>query len=133
MRRLIFLFVVLLASVAKAQPLEAPGPLDEYAWISRVIVVFAESELDPRFVQQMTMLAEDPIALENRDMIVLTDLEPESELRTELRPRGFSLVLIDKDGSIILRRPSPMSVREISRHIDKTSIRRDELSAGAPR
>ncbi|MEX0970177.1 MAG: DUF4174 domain-containing protein [Paracoccaceae bacterium] len=131
MRRVIMLFVVILASVANIGA--NAGPLAEFIWVNRVIVVFADSEQDPRFTQQMTMLAEDQTQLENRDMVVVTDLEPGSELRTELRPRGFSVVLIDKDGSVILRRPSPMSMREISRHIDKTPIRLDELSAGAAR
>tara|TARA_R110002049_G_scaffold25607_7_gene89814 strand:- start:128 stop:523 length:396 start_codon:yes stop_codon:yes gene_type:complete len=131
MRR-VFLFCFLVLA-GLANPGAKAGPLDEYTWVNRVIVVFADSALDPRFTQQMTMLAEDPESLENRDMVVITDLEPGSELRTRLRPRGFSIVLIDKDDSVILRRPSPLSVREIARHIDKTPSRIDELAAGAPR
>jgi hypothetical protein len=127
MRRLFIVVFILLANVVQA------GPLDEYAWTNRVLIVFADSDRDPRFVQQMAMLEDDPTPLENRDIVVITDLDPESELRTQLHPRGFALVLVDKDGSITLRRPSPQSVRELARMIDKTPLRIDELAAGAPR
>ena len=38
-----------------------------------------------------------------------------AELRQKLRPRGFMLVLIGKDGGVKLRKPFPWDVREISR------------------
>lgn len=122
------LFVLLILPAAAVA-----GPLDEYAWVNRVLIIFADSERDPRFTQQMALLEDDPISLENRDIVVLTDLDPESELRAQLHPRGFALVVVDKDGSIIIRRPSPQSVRELARMIDKTPLRIDELAAGAPR
>jgi len=125
-RALVFVFVLLASAVSA-------GPLDEFAWTNRVLIIFADSELDPVFLSQMAMLESDLTPLEHRDIVVLADLGPESALRSQLRPLGFSVVLIDKDGSIILRRPAPMSVRELARHIDKTPLRIDELAAGAPR
>ena len=35
--------------------------------------------------------------------------------------------MIDKDGVVKLRKPSPWSTREIARTIDKTPLRRDEV------
>jgi len=60
---------------------------------------------------------------------VLTDTDPaaKSALRTALRPRGFGLVLIDKDGEVKLRKPAPWSTREISRSIDKWPTRQQEI------
>jgi len=39
---------------------------------------------------------------------------------------------MDKDGSVALRKPSPWSVREISRAIDKMPSRREEMRVLQP-
>jgi len=48
-------------------------------------------------------------------------------LRTKLRPRGFMLVLIGKDGGVKLRKPLPWDVRELSRTIDTMPMRQREM------
>lgn len=100
----------------------------------RIVVVFADSDADPAFVHQMEMLALNTADLAERDVILLTDTTPDtpSELRKKLRPNGFSLVIMDKDGSNTLRKPRPWSTREIVRVIDKFSSRRDELLGRLP-
>ena len=62
-------------------------------------------------------------------MVVITDTDPDakSALRTKLRPRGFMLVLIGKDGGVKLRKPAPWDVRELTRVIDKTPERQQEV------
>lgn len=116
------------ATIAGAQ--ESSDPLAEYKWIARPLVVFADSEFDPTFVEQMELLAEDPSVLEDRDVVVLTDTDPDANgpLRQTLHPNNFTLVLIDKMGNIVFRKPAPWTPREISRAIDKLPIRRDELN-----
>ena len=106
--------------------------LDDFLWIKRPIVVLADSPGDPRFVEQMRLLRERLPDLKDRDVVVITDTEPsqKTDLRQKLRPRGFMLVLIGKDGGIKLRKPSPWNVREISRIIDKMPMRRQEMRAG---
>ncbi len=103
--------------------------LNDFKWIARPIVIFAETEADPAFQQQMALLAEQPEALAERDVVVITDTDPaaESDLRRRLRPRGFMLVIIGKDGEVQLRKPHPWDVREISRSIDKTPLRQQEV------
>lgn len=103
--------------------------LSEYLWTARPLVVFADSPADPRYTEQMEMLRADLAGLGERDVVILTDTDPaaRSPLRQALRPRGFVVVLIDKDGVIKLRKPSPWTVREISRSIDKTPLRQDEI------
>lgn len=103
--------------------------LDEFLWIKRPIVVFADSPADPRFVQQMDFITDRLHELELRDVVVLTDTDPaaRSALRQRLHPRGFMLVLIGKDGTIFLRKPLPWDVREISRTIDKMPLRQQEI------
>lgn len=98
-------------------------------WRARPVVIFADSPNDPAFRQQMDLLSAHADDLAERDVIIVVDTDPaaESELRTRLRPRGFSLVLIGKDGEVELRKPAPWSVREISRSIDKMPVRQQEV------
>ena len=51
---------------------------------------------------------------------------PDGPWRVWLRPEGFSLVLIDKDGQVKQRKPVIWDTREISRAIDKFPSRRTE-------
>ncbi|QDY69571.1 DUF4174 domain-containing protein [Qingshengfaniella alkalisoli] len=103
--------------------------LEQFLWIARPVVVFADTANDPRFIQQMDLLNREKDALFRRDVVVLTDTDPdaESELRRQLRPHGFSLVVIGKDGQVELRKPSPWHVRELTRAIDKMPLRQQEM------
>ena len=111
-------------------PLEADAlSLDAFTWIKRPIVVFSDTPADPRFTEQLELLRAEAEALLDRDVVVITDADPaaRSAIRTQLRPRGFQLVLIGKDGGVKLRKPFPWSVRELSRVIDKMPLRQHEL------
>ncbi len=103
--------------------------LADFLWLNRLVVVFADSARDPVFQEQIELLKERPEDLLERDVVVVIDTDPENPtaVREKLRPRGFGLVLIDKDGVIKLRKPAPWDVREISRSIDKTDLRQQEL------
>lgn len=121
-----------LASIAIAVSFAATShadTLDEYLWDKRPIVVFADTENDLLFKRQMELLSEGEEDLLERDVVVLTDTNAAapSELRKTLRPRGFQLTLIGKDGQVKLRKPRPWTVRELSRVIDKMPMRQQEL------
>ena len=105
--------------------------LSSYRWTNRPIVVFANSPEDVNYTRQINMLESELNQLLVRDVVVLTDTNPSeiSPLRELLRPRGFALLLIGKDGQVKLRKPFPWSVRELSRAIDKMPMRRQELNA----
>lgn len=106
--------------------------LEEFLWIARPIVVFADSPADPRFREQMQMLADRPGPLLERDVVIIVDTDPAAAtpIRRALRPRGFTLVIVQKDGRVGLRRPSPRDVREIVRGIDNFALRQDEMRMG---
>lgn len=103
--------------------------LSQFKWKNRPVVVFAESALDPAFTEQMELLRAREDELRARDVVVITDTDPEtlSDLRRKLRPRGFMLVIINKEGTVNVRKPFPWSVREITRSIDKMPIRKREI------
>lgn len=139
-RAIALVFAGLFAAAAAAQSATEPqepvlfapadmADLTEFHWKKRPVVVFADSENDPAFQAQMELLMEQPEDLLTRDVIVLTDTDPaaRSPLRLQMRPRGFMLVLVGKDGQIKLRKPRPWDVREITRSIDKMTIRQREI------
>lgn len=117
--------------------LESPGmvfqasevDLDDLKWVARPVVVFADSAADPAFQRQMDLLEDRADDLIERDVILIVDTDPDArtDVRRKLRPRGFMLTLIGKDGGVKLRKPFPWDVRELSRSIDKMPIRKQEL------
>lgn len=103
--------------------------LNEFRWKKRPVLVFADSADDPAYIEQMELLHARADVLAERDVIVLTDTDPaaRSALRLKMRPRGFMLVLVGKDGGNKLRKPFPWNVREITRSIDKMPMRQREI------
>lgn len=101
----------------------------EFLWQARPVVIFADTAADPAFTEQLRALTRDPAPLLARDVVVVTDTDPaaNSVWRRQLRPEGFSLVLMDKDGQVKQRKPAPWSVREITRAIDKFPLRLQEI------
>ena len=147
LKRFAFLPLVMLAGTALATDSTVPDPLEAwqadksvvfdageidletFKWTARPVVIFADSENDPAFQRQLELLAARADELIERDVVLITDTNPtaRSALRTKLRPRGFMLTLIGKDGGVKLRKPFPWDVRELTRQIDKMPIRRQEI------
>lgn len=130
-----------LAAAAQDAPAPAFGPvdaagvtLDDFLWLKRPIVVFADTPNDPAFQRQMQRINADLAPLEERDVVIITDTDPaaRTEVRQRLRPRGFSLVLMDKDGEVKRRNPAPWGVRDITHAIDRFPLRRQEMLEQRP-
>lgn len=134
-----FLLAALPATAQDASPavavtsetIDEQPTLKDMLWVARPVVVFADNPNDPRFAQQMQMLEQRIDDMAARDVVILTDTDPDAggPLRRELRPSGFGLVLIDRDGSIVQRRPSPTTAREIINLIDRLPSRRQETGS----
>ena len=135
-----FLIAVALGLAAPVAAAEDPGfaprdaasvTLSDFLWQKRPVVVFADTPADPAFREQMQLLESRWPELAERDVVVITDTDPKAAtpVRQTLRPRGFALVLIGKDGTIALRKPSPWDVRELMRAIDRMPMRREEIRA----
>jgi hypothetical protein len=124
---------LVLPAGADEAPAFAPVPAAEVVeadliFLRRPVVIFADSPNDPAFVRQMELLARYYDQLAVRDVILVIDTDPAnpSALRKKLRPRGFSLVLMDKDWKPSIRKPLPWEGREIINSIDKMPIARTE-------
>ena len=130
-----------LAAAAQDAPAPVFGPVDasevtleQFLWLKRPIVVFADTPNDPAFQRQMQRINADLAPLEERDVVIITDTDPaaRTEVRQRLRPRGFSLVLMDKDGEVKRRNPAPWGVRDITHAIDRFPLRRQEMLEQRP-
>lgn len=131
MKHLIAIIAALGASVpALATDITQPG-LAELKWVSRPIVIFADSPADPRLAQQLASLEQNQADLDERDVVVLVDTDPGtlSDLRRKFRPRDFNVLVIGKDGEVKYRKPNPITVREVIRLIDRMPMRQQELEA----
>lgn len=115
--------VIAFAPVAAADVVEG-----DLLYVLRPVIVFADSPNDPAFIRQMELLTRSYDEFAARDVILITDTDPAnpSALRKKLRPRGFSLVLMDKDWKPSIRKPLPWDGREIVNSIDKMPIARSE-------
>lgn len=141
MKRLIpLVFAAIIATGTTAQTATEPqeesifltadmDDLSQFHWKKRPVLVFADSDQDPAYIEQLDLLRARVDALQERDVVVLTDTDPAARgaLRLKMRPRGFMLVLVGKDGGVKLRKPFPWDVREITRSIDKMPIRQQEI------
>ena len=103
--------------------------LDAFLWEARPIVIFADTPQDPAFRRQIELFEARIDELIRRDVVLITDTSRSdpSDLRKKLRPRGFMLTIIGKDGAVKLRKPFPWDVREVSRSIDKMPLRQQEI------
>ncbi len=107
---------------------------DDFIWEWRILAVMADTPNDPAFLRQMRAIEARPNDMYERDVVVLYDNERNSgsALRQRLRPRGFMLAIIDKDGEVKQRRPAPRDVRELSNVIDRFPLRRQEMLERSP-
>lgn len=132
------ILAALYTAPSMAAPMQPSPPsavdLEALKYVSRLLVVFAPAPEDPSFLRQMSLLAEDRGELAERDFVLVVDTDPAamSALRTKLRPSGFTLLVVDKDGKTALRKPRPWSVREIVRAIDKLPSRQSEIMDALP-
>lgn len=140
-----FLLLAVVAGFASASAAQetaaAPAPdafapvaavdadLEAFRFTKRPVVVFADTPSDPAFTEQMRLLEARWPELAERDVVVVTDTDPaaKTDVRQKLRPRGFMMVLIDKDGQVALRKPFPWDTRELTRTIDRMPDRREEM------
>lgn len=132
-RRTLLAALAWLACAAALPAQEAGDPLAEYRWTHRVILIFADSARDPRYIRQLQELESVADALAERDAVVVSDTTPgpsrfdTTALRRKYRPHGFNVLLIGKDGEVKRRTPQPVEGPQIVRQIDRLPLRQQEM------
>lgn len=131
MRHALALFIGF-AAIFAGPALAEDDPIAAYKWEARPVIIFADSEKDPRFQRQVANLSSRPDDMTERDVVILMDTDPDagSALRKMFRPRDFQILLIGKDGEIKLRRPHPITAEDLNRQIDRMPMRRREMQGG---
>ena len=130
MRHVLAVLATLCATAAAAADVAVPD-LDALKWVSRPIVIFADTPSDPRLAQQLEEFEGRKAELDDRDVVIIVDTDPasRSDLRTRFRPRDFRVLVLGKDGEVKYRKSNPVTAREVIRLIDRFPIRRDEIAA----
>jgi hypothetical protein len=129
----------------------AQQTLASYIDRSRVLLVFAPNDEDPRYQQQLTSLNHYAAEVKERDLIILPVLIdpgppitpntmrvtfgpglPEQEQmlarrRFKVGPTEFTALLVGKDGGEKLRSHQPLSIEELNRTIDAMPMRQQEM------
>ncbi len=127
-----------------------PQPLACYVDHNRVLLVFAPTDADSRFQQQLTLLAHHGAGLKDRDLVLLPNVvhagaEAPDTLRTlnspyptgeqqldqrtrfHVAPSEFAVILIGKDGGEKLRQHAPLSYQKLASTIDAMPMRQEEM------
>ena len=131
--RILALAALFAALVVLPGAAQDEDPLAEYLWEKRPIVVFASSEKDPRLRLQLASLEARTADLEERDVVVIVDTEPgesratASPMRKRFRPHDFTIILVDKDGMVKLRKPDTIDADALLRMIDRMPTRQEEM------
>ena len=111
--------------------------LEPYRWNNRLLLVFAPSPNDALILEQLAELEAARSGLIERDLLVLTDTDPErgSDLRYELEIKGFQVLLVGKDGGVKIRSRTPVRTEALFATIDAMPMRQQEIenNGGAAR
>ncbi|MEM7500203.1 MAG: DUF4174 domain-containing protein [Pseudomonadota bacterium] len=107
-----------------AQGLDAR--LTAYRWEARPILIFATAD-DPRLAEQLSRFSEATAALLDRDNVVIVDTTGDSAIANRFRPKGFTVILVGKDGGEKLRHTRVVAPAELNALIDTMPMRRSEM------
>ena len=142
----LFFAAGLTASLAATSAASAGVPtrsfLAEHQWQSRLLVINAESFDNQLIGRQKALLAEQAVALCDRQLrlLVISDQAVRFEgaavnlsplaLRQHFQLRGPSVVLVGKDGGVKLHTAAAVPAEELFRLIDSMSMRQAEMRFG---
>lgn len=111
----------------------AQGDLSQYRNKNRLLLVFAPSKTDPRWLAQNTLLAGSAADFQKRDLLRFDYLEHGGDKGAALRsrygvkPGQFRVLLIGKDGYVASGGPTPIRLQELTAQIDRMPMRREEM------
>jgi hypothetical protein len=113
-------------------PLLARGQaptLDSLKDRNRVLLVFAAASQDTQSSQQKLIFHQHEAAMKERDLVLMAVPAGSADLRTRFRvaPRGFTVILVGKDGGEKMRTHQPIPAEKLEQTIDAMPMRQDEM------
>ncbi|MEI4473294.1 DUF4174 domain-containing protein [Frigidibacter sp. MR17.24] len=101
--------------------------LRDYRWSARPLLIFAASPDDPRLRAALEALKGRDAALDDREIVVLTDTDPAARggLREGLGVSGFRMMLVGLDGGVKMDETAPIPVDRLLETIDRMPMRRN--------
>lgn len=121
-------------------PNERALDLSPYRWQNRILLIFAPSGKDERYLQQQINFSAPSAGFADRDLIVFTIVDDEtagsaltqSELsatrkRFNVTADEFAVLLIGKDGDVKKRYDVPVDSQTIFNVIDAMPMRQKEM------
>ena len=126
--------LLLLPLAAALLPIHATAQndLSQYRGRNRLLLIFAPSASDPRWRRQNALLADSRAQFTDRDLLRFDFLEhgrrgEEARARYGVKPGQFRVLLIGKDGHVASGGPTPISLADLSRQIDRMPMRQAEM------
>ncbi len=128
--------LLLLTLLTPLTPVAQSGPpLAALKDNHRVLLLFAASEQDKSYQQQVEILKTHTPEMQARDLLPLPMLakaaqdSQQADLRHRFHvdPDKFTVILIGKDGSEKLRRHAPLTAEQLEKTIDAMPMRKDEM------
>lgn len=112
--------------------------LDSYQWKNRLLLVFAPSENNAEYQQQMQLFQGQKANFAERNLLIIelltegsssVDAQEATKIRERFKvnPKEFRIVLVGKDGTAKRREQSPVSPQSIFETIDAMPMRRQEM------
>jgi hypothetical protein len=122
----------------------AQNPIQQLRGNSRAILIFAPDTKNPALLMQFTLLERGQMALTQRDAILVPNItlhhptddavpgeniSPGSDgdqlsarLKFNVQPSDFTIIVLDKDGSVKFRSNTPVTVADIGARLDGPGI-----------
>lgn len=129
----LILLLFLLAVLALPLLTSAQSDLSPYRNKNRLLLIFAPSKADPRWLAQNMLLAGSAADFQERELLRFDYLEHGGDkgaaLRTRygVKPGEFRVLLIGKDGYVASGGPTPIRLHELTAQIDRMPMRREEI------
>lgn len=115
----------------------APNDLKTYRWLERVVLVFAGNAADPRLLAQRLAVQTLTHAADDRDLVLVEVVGARAapapfdaaalRRRFHVSPAAFRVLLIGKDGVVMLDQTSVLSAARLAKTIDAMPMRQEEL------
>jgi hypothetical protein len=119
------------SALASTAAVAASNPLASYRWSARVVVASASSADDPALARQRAIFAGMGGEAKARDLVLVEAVGEGAEARAlraalGINGRGFTAVLVGKDGGAKLRASHPLDAAALFPVIDAMPMRREE-------